>query len=135
MKKFSITVIISLLLLGCDKSDDCESCEATQTKVHSAVTYTDTWTPEGHGFFSDLGTLSIVTPPVVYNGTVQVFLSADSTNTEWLNMPWSFSQSGTITTYNFSYSLDGVRIHVFNIDSSQVADPGMQAFKIVATTL
>jgi len=105
--------------------------------IQSVVTYTDSlvWFQDSIGYYTDLGTLSIVTPPVVHNGIVQVYLRNDSISDRWYNLPWSIPYSGTFIIYNYSYSLDGVRIGVFRLDGIPIDNPGIKAFKLVTTSL
>jgi hypothetical protein len=127
--------VCCILFAQCKKDDDCDVCPTLASKSQAVVTYTDIWIQDSLGFYSDLGTMTILTPNIVHSGTVQVFLRNDSHDEEWFNLPWSIANSIGFTVYNFSYSLDGVRIHVYNQDGSPMSDPGLKSFKVIVTSL
>lgn len=103
----------------------------SNVKSYTVNVASSNWTLSGNVYYFDVPVAGI-TSSIINSGDVRIFMESTASVGVWLNMPWiDYFSSSAFSTYNYNYSLGGVRI--FKTDSNLLAptNPGVRNFKIV----
>ena len=132
MKNFFSVLFVSLLLIACAKQDHLHDDNTTGTNSIQ-VDWVLQDLGDGNGFYTCSLVVPSITPDVVDNGAVIVYMSSsDWTDPEWVALPYS-QVYGQDYFSSVGYSFSSGQVDVMWIDSDYLTPdyPSFDTFRVV----